>query len=80
MHIEEKVAMRILAGARRWLNANGLERRYLTDEERQRRVAEYTRQVTSHGCIVAWLPPPDQRGLKWRRMPVKLQQWRGFAY
>jgi hypothetical protein len=80
MHIEEKVAMRILADARRWLNSNGLERHYLTDEERERRVQEYTRQVAESGCITSWMPPPDARGMRRRYIPVKLQQWRGFAY
>ena len=80
MHIEEKVAMRILADARRWLNRNGLERHYLADEERERRVQEYARQVAENGSIVAWMPPPDQRGMRRRRMPVRMPQWRGFAY
>jgi hypothetical protein len=37
----DKQDLAILADTRRWLNGHGLERRYLTDQERDRRVAEY---------------------------------------
>ena len=76
----DKQDLAILANARRWLNRNGLERRYLTDEERQCRVQEYARQVAENGLIVAWMPPPDACGLRRRQMPVRHPQWRGFAY
>jgi hypothetical protein len=80
MHIEEKVSMRVLAEARRWLNAHGLRRFELTDAERVRRVEVYRQQVDRNGHITAFLPPPDKPGMKRRRMPVRHPQWRGFAY
>ena len=80
MHVEEKIAMRILADARRWLNANGLRRNELADAERTRRVEIYRQQVERDGHIAVFLPPPDERGMKRRRMPVRHPQWRGFAY
>lgn len=80
MHIEEKITMRILADARRWLNAHQLRRFELTDAERARRVEAYRRQVEHDGQITAYLPPPDERGMKRRHMPVRHPQWRGFAY
>ena len=61
MHIEEKIAMRNLTESRRWLNDAGQLRPELPDAERARRVAEYTRQIEAHGCIVAWLPPSEPR-------------------
>ena len=80
MHMEQKTEMRNLAQARAWIDANHRQKNELADGERQRRVVEYTRQVEEHGCITEFLPPPDQRGMRRRRMPVRNPQWRGFAY
>ena len=68
MHIEDMIAMRTLAQARRWLNANRLRRFDLTDAERARRVEIYRRQVEEHGHITSFLPPPDERGTKRPRL------------
>jgi hypothetical protein len=76
----DKQDLAVLAAARRWLNSHGLRRFELTDVERARRVEIYRRQVEEHGHITEFLPSPDQRGMKRRRMPVCLPQWRGFAY
>lgn len=61
MHIEQRIADRDLTQARRWLNAAGQLRSDLPDAERDRRVAEYARQIEAHGSIVAWLPPSEPR-------------------
>ncbi len=64
MHVEQKTEMRILAGARRWLNANGMkEQSAFTPEEADRRVAFYAEQVAAQGQITQWLPaaPPKPR-------------------
>lgn len=76
----DKNDMRILAAARRWLNSHGLKRSELCDAERARRVEIYRQQVDRDGRISEFLPPPDQRGMKRRRMAVRNPQWRGFAY
>ena len=70
----------VLAAARRWLNSHGLRRFELADAEQARRVEVCRRQVEEHGRITHFLPSPDQRGMKRRRMPVRHPQWRGFAY
>jgi hypothetical protein len=66
MHIEEKIAMRNLADARQWLNANGMkEHSAFTPEEAERRVAFYAAQVAAEGQITRWLaaapPKPTTR-------------------
>ena len=64
MHIEEKVAMRILADARRWLNRHGMhEQSAFTPEEADRRVAFYAAQVAAGGRITRWMAaaPPKHR-------------------
>ena len=76
MHVDEVVAMRTLAAARRWLNGRGMKRFAMTDAERERRVAEYARQVAEHGRITAWLPPPGPDGVKTPPMPVMHPHWR----
>lgn len=76
MHVEEVVAMRTLAAARRWLNGHGMKRFDMTDAERERRVAEYARQVAEHGRITAWLPRPGPEGLRERRATVMHPHWR----
>ncbi len=48
----------------------------MTDAERERRVAEYARQVAEHGRITAWLPPPGPHGLRERALPVTHPHWR----
>ena len=59
MHIEEKTAMRMLADARRWLNANGLKRFDLDEGERTRRAEIYRRQLEQTGRI-EYLPSAPQ--------------------
>ena len=76
----DKQDLAILAAARRWLNSHGLRRFELADAERARRVEIYRRQVEEHGRITEFLPSPDQRGMKRRRMRIRHPQWRGFAY
>jgi hypothetical protein len=56
MYIEQRTEMRILAEARRWIGGNHRQANELSDPERERRVAEYARQVAENGCIVAWMP------------------------
>lgn len=55
MHIEEKIAMRILADARRGLGLS-TEEAYGSDAERALRVEAYARQVAETGRIQKWLP------------------------
>ena len=80
MHIEEKIAMQVLADVRRWLNMNRLQRFELADAERARRVEIYRQQVERDGQITHFLPLADERGMKRRRMPIRNLQWHGFAY
>lgn len=55
-----------LTRCRRWLWHNGQFRHELPIEERARRVAEYARQVATHGEIVAYLPPAQPRNPAYR--------------
>jgi len=61
MHAEEKITMRVLADARRCIDADHRQANELADPERGRRVAEYARQVEQCGHIVAWLAPSQPR-------------------
>lgn len=61
MHVEEKTAMRILADARRCIDADHRQANELPDPQREHRVAEYARQVDQCGRITAWLPPAEPR-------------------
>ena len=61
MHPHEKIELRNLTHARRWLWHHGHFRHELTIDERARRVAEYARQVAIYGEIVRWLPPAEPR-------------------
>ena len=75
MHVEEKIAMRTLTEARRWLNANGLRRFELAAAERAHRVEIYRRQVEREGRITEFLPSPDTRAIKECPMPVQHPHW-----
>ena len=55
MHIEEKIAMRILADARRGLDLR-TDEAYGSEAERAARVEAYARQVAETGRIREWLP------------------------
>jgi len=64
MHIEEKITMRILRDARRWLNAHGMkEQSAFAPGEADRRVAFYAAQIAAEGRITRWLAavPPKPR-------------------
>jgi len=63
MHCEQTTDMRILADARRWLNASaGMhEQSQFTPEESARRVAFYAAQVETQGKIKRWLPAATPR-------------------
>lgn len=61
MHVEEKIAMRILAEARAAIDANHRPESELPAPERERRVAIYAAQVKVAGRITAWLPPTEPR-------------------
>lgn len=64
MHVEEKIAMRILAEARRCIDANRGQANELPDSERDRRIAIYAAQVAANGRITAWLPPAEPRTMR----------------
>ncbi len=60
----DKQDMTALAGARRWLNANGMrEQSTFTSEEADRRMAFYAEQIAAQGQITRWLPaaPPKPK-------------------
>jgi predicted ATP-dependent protease len=67
MHCEQTTDMRILADARRGLNAHAEmhEQSQFTPEESARRVAFYAAQVEAEGQITRWLaaapPKPKTR-------------------
>jgi hypothetical protein len=57
-----KQDLAVLANARRWLNANGMnEHSAFTPEESARRVAFYAGQVGAEGCITRWLAPASPK-------------------
>jgi hypothetical protein len=61
MPAEQKMEMRILAEARRAIDAGHAMANELPDPERDRRVGIYAAQVEASGRITAWLPPAEPR-------------------